>query len=209
MGYFDDIAPPDSAPSYIATPPGVPRITVRPSFETGAARPPQDEGVELPPRTAGLFDNIVAPAAQHKAAIERALSASADTDLLVLGNHGLVIGGPDCRAAEDLLREVRYRLTIPARRAHPADYAVLAEIADRWSWDLPDDDDVHALGTDPISRVIVSGGLLYPCQAIFSNASSAKLYSFHVGDNANTRRCCQQLQHLRLVALQRRVTEGQ
>ena len=26
----------------------MPRITVRPSFETGAVRPPQDEGVELP-----------------------------------------------------------------------------------------------------------------------------------------------------------------
>jgi rhamnose utilization protein RhaD (predicted bifunctional aldolase and dehydrogenase) len=115
-------------------------------------------------------------------AIEGALSASADTDLLVLGNHGVVIGGPDCRAAEDLLSEVRYRLTIPARRAHPADYAVLAEIADHWSWDLPDDDDVHALGTDPISRVIVSGGLLYPCQAIFSNASSAKLFRSVSGD---------------------------
>jgi rhamnose utilization protein RhaD (predicted bifunctional aldolase and dehydrogenase) len=115
-------------------------------------------------------------------AIERALSVSVDTDLLVLGNHGLVIGGADCRAVEDLLSEVRRRLTIPARHAHPADYAVLAEIADRWSWDLPDDDDVHALGTDPVSRMILSGGLLYPCQAIFSNASSAKVFRSVSGD---------------------------
>jgi len=49
MGFFDDIVPPDGASSYVATPPGVPRITVRPSFETGAVRPPQDEGVEPPP----------------------------------------------------------------------------------------------------------------------------------------------------------------
>jgi hypothetical protein len=80
MGYFDDIVPLDTAASYVATPPGVPRITVRPSFETGATRPPQDEGVEPspalrqlddmpavvglapPPRTRGLFDDIVAPA---------------------------------------------------------------------------------------------------------------------------------------------------
>jgi rhamnose utilization protein RhaD (predicted bifunctional aldolase and dehydrogenase) len=109
-------------------------------------------------------------------AIERALSISPDTDLLVLGNHGLVIGGQDCKAVEDLLCEVRRRLAIPARLAHPADYAVLADIADRWSWDLPDDDDVHALGTDPISRMILSSGFLYPCQAIFSNASSADLF---------------------------------
>src|SRR5207244_2206286 len=102
----------DSASSYFPTPPGVPRITVRPSFETGAVRPPQDGGVEPPPappqlddvradvglapnrfepwgtgegpigkvapspRIAGWFDDIVAPAAKHKAAIERALSTT-------------------------------------------------------------------------------------------------------------------------------------
>jgi rhamnose utilization protein RhaD (predicted bifunctional aldolase and dehydrogenase) len=109
-------------------------------------------------------------------AIERALSVSPDTDLLVLGNHGLVIGGEDCKAVESLQREVQRRLAAPARLAHPADYAVLADLACQWSWDLPDDDDVHSLGTDPISRAILSGGLLYPCQAIFSNASSAELF---------------------------------
>jgi hypothetical protein len=82
MGYFDDIVPPDTSPSYVATPPGVPRITVRPSFETGAVRPPQDKGVELlpgrenaqspadasdgadnaaPARSGGFFDDIVPP----------------------------------------------------------------------------------------------------------------------------------------------------
>src|SRR3981081_120550 len=120
MGYFDDGVAPDSASSYFPTPPGVPRITVRPSpdqvrgrlFETGAVRPPQDEGVEPPPvppqlddvsadvglapdqfepwgtgeaargnvapspPAGGLFDDIVAPAARHKAAIERALSTT-------------------------------------------------------------------------------------------------------------------------------------
>jgi len=108
--------------------------------------------------------------------IERALAVSPNTDVLVLGNHGLVVGGQDCGAVEDLLCDVHRRLGIRARVAHPADYAVLAEIADRWSWDLPDDDDVHALGTDPVTRAVLSGGLLYPCQAIFSNSRSAELF---------------------------------
>jgi len=145
----------------------------------------QDATHQLQQKLEGLRWQWVPYVASGRAlagAIERALSVSADTDLLVLGNHGLVIGGADCRAVEDLLGEVRRRLTIPARRAHPADYAVLAEIADRWSWDLPDDDDVHALGTDPISRMILSGGILYPCQAIFSSASSAKLFRSVSGD---------------------------
>jgi rhamnose utilization protein RhaD (predicted bifunctional aldolase and dehydrogenase) len=139
----------------------------------------QDAPNQLHQKLAGLrwqWIPYVASGLALARAIERALTVSPDTDLLVLGNHGLVIGGEDCRAAEDLLCEVQRRLAIPVRQAHPADYAVLADIADRWSWNLPDDDDVHALGTDPISRTILSSGLLYPCQAIFSNASSAELF---------------------------------
>ena len=116
MGYFDDIVPPDTASSYVATPPGVPRITVRPSSdqlddmpgEVGLA-PNQFEPwgtgegpsgkVARSPRTAGLFDDIVAPAAQHKAAIERALSTTVPLRLQhpqaveiaagLMANHGM------------------------------------------------------------------------------------------------------------------------
>ena len=35
---------------------------------------------------------------------------------------------------------------------------------------------MHALGTDAISRAVLSGGLLYPCQAIFSNSSTPGLF---------------------------------
>jgi rhamnose utilization protein RhaD (predicted bifunctional aldolase and dehydrogenase) len=103
--------------------------------------------------------------------VESALREPAGADVLVLGNHGLVIGGEDCGAVEDLLREVQRRLAIPARPAHPADYTALAEITERSCWELPDDDAVHALGTDANSREILSRGLLYPCQAIFSDGS--------------------------------------
>jgi hypothetical protein len=34
-------------------------------------------------------------------------------------------------------------------------------------WRLPDDPSVHALGTDAWSGTVLSGGVLYPCQAIF------------------------------------------
>jgi len=108
--------------------------------------------------------------------IEKVLSASADIDVLVLGNHGLVIGGDNCGAVEDLLSEVEQRLAICPRQADRTDYAALAKIANGSSWDLPDDDEVHALGTDAISRGILSGGLLYPCQSIFSNSSTPGLF---------------------------------
>lgn len=105
--------------------------------------------------------------------IEKVLSAFPRTDVFILGNHGLVLGGDDCGAVEDLLFEVQRRLAISPRQSYSTDYAVLAEIADGSSWDLPDDDEVHALATDPISREILSGGILYPCQAILSHSSTS------------------------------------
>ncbi len=107
--------------------------------------------------------------------LSRAIQGTAGArgaDVFILGNHGLVIGGKDCREAENLLGEVRRRLAIRPRQAHPADYTTLAEISEDSRWDLPDDDGVHGLGTDKISQAVLSGGLLYPCQAIFSNSKT-------------------------------------
>jgi rhamnose utilization protein RhaD (predicted bifunctional aldolase and dehydrogenase) len=103
--------------------------------------------------------------------IERALSVCPDTDLFVLGNHGLVICGEDAEAIEGLLTEVRQRVAIHPRKPHPADYAALWEISKDSAWELPDDDEVHALGTDAISQAILGNGVLYPCQAIFSDST--------------------------------------
>jgi len=108
--------------------------------------------------------------------IEKVLSAFPHTDVLILGNHGLVLGGDGCGVVEDLLSEVQRRLAISPRQTDSTDYAALAEIADCSSWDLPDDDEVHALATDPISRKILSGGLLYPSQSIVSPSSAPMLF---------------------------------
>jgi hypothetical protein len=87
----------------------------------------------------------------------------------------LVIAGDNCGAVEDLLFQVEQRLAICPRPAELGNYDALAQIADS-SWGLPDDDAVHALGTDAISRAILSRGLLYPCQSIFSNLSMPQLF---------------------------------
>jgi len=139
----------------------------------------QDAPVQLQHQMEGLHWQWIPyvpsglPLAQE---IEKVLSAFPHTDVLVLGNHGLVLGGDDCGAVEDLLFEVRRRLAISPRRANPTDYAALAEIADGSSWDLPDDNEVHTLATDPIAREVLSGGLLYPCQSIVSPSSAPTLF---------------------------------
>jgi len=99
--------------------------------------------------------------------VSKALSRHPQTDIFILGNHGLVVCGESCKAAEALLSEVEQRLAIVRRRAPEADLATLSLIMDYSDWVLPRDAALHALGTDPISRSILSGGMLYPCHGIF------------------------------------------
>jgi rhamnose utilization protein RhaD (predicted bifunctional aldolase and dehydrogenase) len=108
--------------------------------------------------------------------LEQILPGCPDARVFVLGNHGLVIGGEDEAAVDRLLAETERRLAISPRQAHPADYTVLMEMSEDSRWDLPEDDETHALGTDPISRTILQGGLLYPCQAIFSDSTTSELF---------------------------------
>ena len=139
----------------------------------------QDARVQLEQQLDGLrwqWTSYVPSGLPLAREIEKILSASADSDVLVLGNHGLVIGGDDCSSVEDLLSEVGRRLAICPRQAQPADYDTLAQVADDLAWNLPDDDQVHALGTDAISRAVLSRGILYPCQAILSNSNTPALF---------------------------------
>ena len=100
-------------------------------------------------------------------AIETAVALAPDTDVLILGNHGLVVCGADCDSAEKLLFEVERRLAISPRPFPDPDTAVLDTLAHSASWQFPDVDSLHSLATDEVSLRILTGGVLYPCQAIF------------------------------------------
>jgi hypothetical protein len=99
--------------------------------------------------------------------IENAVAAAPKTNVLILGNHGLVVCGDSCDIAETLLREVERLLAITPRRFPKHDTTVLAMIARFPTWQFPDVNLLHALGTDEVSLKILRGGVLYPCQAIF------------------------------------------
>jgi len=139
----------------------------------------EDAAAQLETRLDGLrwqWIRYVASGLPLAREIERVLSAYPDTDVLVLGNHGLVVGGEDCQATQDLLAEVEQRLAIRPREARPADYDLLSELAGDLPWSLPDNDAIHALATDPLSRSILEGGFLYPCQAMFADARTPELF---------------------------------
>lgn len=103
--------------------------------------------------------------------IEKAVADAPETDVFILGNHGLVVCGHDCRGAEKLLNQVEHRLALTPRDVLTPDATVLAMMARFSDWRLPDDHLFHAFGTDPTSLQIVKSGVLYPCQAIFLGQS--------------------------------------
>ena len=99
--------------------------------------------------------------------IERAMACEPKTNVLVLANHGLVICGDSCDAAEELLHLVEARVAITPRATPEPDFPALRQLADSSNWRLPPDASVHSLGTDPWCGSALSSGVLYPCQAIF------------------------------------------
>ena len=104
-------------------------------------------------------------------AIERVLYIHPDTDVFILGNHGLVVCGNEPEDVEQLLDEVISRVSIPPRECCAHDDVVLRAMSRNSGWSMPEDQKIHTLGTDPLSRRILAGGILYPCQAIFSDIS--------------------------------------
>ena len=97
---------------------------------------------------------------------------SSSPDVLILANHGLVVGGESCDDAEALLKKVEDRLEGFPRKASEPSWSQLDRMAmAKPCWRVPDDARMHALGTDSASRSILRGGALYPCQVIFLGSS--------------------------------------
>jgi ribulose-5-phosphate 4-epimerase/fuculose-1-phosphate aldolase len=87
--------------------------------------------------------------------IEQAVFADAGAQAFILGNHGIVVAGPDCASAYAMLIEVEKRVALPSRLRRGVSRDAARPAAARW------------LAEDSISRRILSGGCLYPCQALF------------------------------------------
>ena len=119
-------------------------------------------------------------------AIQAAIARSPRAKVLVLSNHGLVVCAEDCESAEELLREVEWRVAIVPRCAPEANWGALNRIAERSSWQVPQNINLHALGTDSVSRRIVCKGVLYPCQAIFLTPQARSFRQGATQDNLSS-----------------------
>lgn len=106
--------------------------------------------------------------------LARAIQAQPGGNVLVLGNHGLVVGAETTAAAAALIRDVSARLACEARPASSAECAALAEIA-TLDWQPALDPATHAAATDPVSAELASRGSFYPDHVIFLGPSTLVL----------------------------------
>ncbi|RXH39427.1 class II aldolase/adducin family protein [Bradyrhizobium zhanjiangense] len=99
-------------------------------------------------------------------AVDHALTQDR-VDVLVLGNHGLVVGAKTCAGAEALVDEVESRLALAPRSAIGADEDALRSICGGTGYRLPKDPRSHSIAIDSYSRAIATDGSLYPDHVVF------------------------------------------
>lgn len=88
-------------------------------------------------------------------------------DVLILGNHGLVVGAATCDEAEALVEDVEQRLALAPRNAGAADSEALQEICAGSDYTLPGDVLCHQLAIDAHNLAIATSGSLYPDHVVF------------------------------------------
>lgn len=90
------------------------------------------------------------------------------TNVFLLGNHGLVVCGETSEEVERLLEEVERCLRLEARPAATDSTDIAFSASElRAGWVAPECPSIHGLARDALSRSILKGGVLYPCQALF------------------------------------------
>lgn len=131
--------------------------------ETIASAVEEDCGARLGERLAGL-DWVFIPYRRPGLPLALAIAErrQAATDVLVLGNHGLVVAADTVEAAAERLAEVSALLRRPARPAPSWDAGLAAR-----GYRLPADPETHAVATDLTSCAVAAAGSLYPDHVIF------------------------------------------
>jgi rhamnose utilization protein RhaD (predicted bifunctional aldolase and dehydrogenase) len=89
----------------------------------------------------------------------------AEPNVVVLGKHGLVVAGDSVAEAEQLRTEVSRRLA-RAPRSAAADPEALRD-AEGDGYTMAEDQELHAIATDPISLAAARSGSLYPDHVVF------------------------------------------
>jgi rhamnose utilization protein RhaD (predicted bifunctional aldolase and dehydrogenase) len=122
----------------------------------------------LEARLAGL-KHALAPYARPGLPLTRAVAAAIgpETNVVVFGNHGLLVAAETVSEAEHLLAEVRTRLARPARAPRSPNLAGLAALSAESGYRPAADEAAHQVALDPDSLAIARKGSAYPDHVIF------------------------------------------
>ena len=100
-------------------------------------------------------------------AIAVAERSTADTNVFVLANHGLVVAGATVAEVADRIARVCEAFSAPARPAPQPDIQALSSIIEGSEYRLPPESAAHAVALDPKGLAIASRGSLYPDHVVF------------------------------------------
>jgi rhamnose utilization protein RhaD (predicted bifunctional aldolase and dehydrogenase) len=98
-------------------------------------------------------------------------------DVLILGNHGLLVGAESCDAAEALIAEVERRLELKPRAAPAGNLRALHRICSGTDYRPASDEVCHGIATNPGSFAIATKGSLYPDHVVFLGPALPSLAS--------------------------------
>lgn len=133
----------------------------------------EDSENRVAERLAG-FDHAFVPYARPGLPLARAIAARLrpHTNVLVLGNHGLVVAADTVDEASRLLGQVCGKLAVPSRTAPSHNAPELEKLAASSTYRLPSGPRAHGAATDLASLRFALGGSLYPDHVIFLGIGS-------------------------------------
>ncbi len=111
------------------------------------------------------------PGPELATALYNLLKKRATANVILLGNHGLVICAESVGEAEALVKIVEKRLAALARPWQPPSSKDLEYFSAISECRLPTVMDTHAIARDPLARRLASDGALYPDHAVFLGGS--------------------------------------
>jgi rhamnose utilization protein RhaD (predicted bifunctional aldolase and dehydrogenase) len=132
-----------------------------------------DAPLLLARRLAGFdwaFIPYIKPGAMLAAAVAKALGPT--TDVVVLGNHGLIVAADTVAEADALLGRVIAALAVQPRAGAP-DMARLAARSGDGFVPLPADHPLHVVAVLPDLVALAAGGSLYPDHVLFCGIGAA------------------------------------
>jgi rhamnose utilization protein RhaD (predicted bifunctional aldolase and dehydrogenase) len=107
-----------------------------------------------------------------------------DTDVLILGNHGLVVAAETVADAEALLRRAVAALKRPVREPVTGDVEKLIAISRGTQFEPVSEGFMHSLAADAVSLAHARKGSLYPDHVVFLGAGVAILEDGETPDDA-------------------------